>query len=124
MVDEVVEAEAKPIAGSVGVAAEDVAKGFKIFRLPVRDKSHHFVLVAKFRKAKILGNRAVVEPQRVRERDSIVNLHAIARTSAPHGAREIPQAVRRQQGRALEWRNEESARQMRLMVFDAMECCG
>src|SRR5690348_15610057 len=50
-----------------------------------------------------------------------IDFHPIAHSDAPHGAGKITQAICGKQGGAFEWRAVEAARQMRLMMLDAMK---
>ena len=50
-----------------------------------------------------------------------MHLEAIALARSPHGAGEISQAIGRKHGGAFKRRNEKSARQVSLVVLDAME---
>src|SRR5713226_5891968 len=59
----------------------------------------------------------------MRKSDRAVNAHAVAGAGAPHGAREVAESVGGKQRSAVEGRNEESTREMRLVVFDAMKFC-
>src|SRR3954469_9683889 len=124
MMNEVVKTQAKAVAVSIGVEAHNVAKNIELFRLTVSSQSHHLVFVAKLRKAEILRHRAVVQPQRMWERDGIVDLHVISARGSPHGAGKISKPIRGQQRAFFERRNKISAREMCLMVLHSMECCG
>ena len=83
MVNEVLETQTKSVASPIRIEAHDVAKGIEVFRLAVSGKPHDLVFVAKFREAKILGDPAVIEPERVGKRDRIGNLHPLP-APVPH----------------------------------------
>src|ERR1700730_14370785 len=57
----------------------------------------------------------------MRKRNRIRNLHAVSASASPHRARKIAKPVGGKQRRAFERRNKESARQMRLMMLDAVK---
>src|ERR1700730_3538450 len=57
----------------------------------------------------------------MRERDGAVNVHAVAAAAAPHGAGKIAQAIGGEKGSALEGGNKKTAREMGLMMLDAMK---
>ena len=75
-----------------------------------------------FGKPEVLGDRGVEDAHRVRELDPVLDLHLVAAAHAPHGADEVAEAVDREQRRLVEWRHEEAARHVRLMVLDAVHC--
>jgi len=87
----------------------------------VRGQAHDFILVAKFQETEILRHRAVKQSKRMRESYRPVDPHAAAGAGAPHGAREIAESVGGKQRGALERRDEKAAREMRLVMFDAVE---
>src|SRR6266853_2407685 len=55
------------------------------------------------------------------KRDRSGDVHVVSLPGSPHGAGEVAQAIRGEQSSMFERRNEKCARQMRLMMFDAME---
>src|SRR5216683_4312251 len=59
----------------------------------------------------------------MRKRHRAINVHAVASTGAPHRAGEITESISREQRGVFERRNEEAARQMRLVMFDAVKFC-
>ena len=103
------------------VGADDAAEFIEIGRLAICGQAHHFVFVAEFAESQILRHRRVVHPQRMREGDRAVNLHAIAVAGAPHGAGEIAQPVGGKQRGLLKGRNKKRAGQVRLVMLDAMK---
>src|SRR5208282_918530 len=109
---------------AIPVCADDVAKSLKLLRFAIGGKTHHFVLVTKFQETQILRDRAVEQPQGMRKRNRAFYLHAASGAASPHGAGEIAQSVRGKQRRPFERRNKKRAREMRLMVFDAMKLRG
>ncbi len=115
---EVLEAEAE---AEGAIAAKDAAKLGKMRRLAVRRQAHHFEFVAEFPEAEVLGDRAVVHAQGMRESHRAVHLHAITLAGGPHGTGEIAQTVSGEQCGLLERRDEERTRQERAVVLDAVE---
>ena len=103
------------------VGAHDAPEFIEISRLAISGQAHDFEFIAEFAESEILRNGGVVHPQRVREGDGAVDVHAIALARSPHGAGEIAQAVRGEQRRLFERRNKKRARQMRLVMLDAMK---
>ena len=99
MMREVIEAQPE----SVPIRTHDIAKRFELFRLAIRREAHHFVFIAELQKAQVLRDGAIEEAQRMRKRDHPVDLHPAAFAGAPHGAREIPKAIRGKQCRSFEW---------------------
>src|SRR5438034_8906886 len=63
----------------------------------------------------------VIQAERMGEGDCAINLHAVAHPEAPHGAGKVAKAIGREQERVFEGRNEKRARQMSLVVLDAMK---
>jgi len=118
---EVVEAELEAEIAAVVAEPEDVAKGFEVRGLAVGGEAHHFVFVAKFQEAEILGDRAVIEAERMGEGDRAVDAHAIAAARAPHGAGEIAEAIGGEQGGVFKRGNEEGAGEMGLMVLHSVK---
>ena len=59
----------------------------------------------------------------MRKSHGAVDSHVIARSGAPHGARKVAEPVGGEQERMLERRNEERARQMSLVVLNAVKLC-
>ena len=118
---EIIETKPKTKLAAVGVEPHDIAKGFRIFWFAVGAQAHDFVFIAKFQKAKILRDRAVIEAKRMRESDGAVDVHAIAAADSPHGTGEIAESVGRKQGGVFKRRNKITAGEMSLMVFDAMK---
>ena len=118
---EIVEVQAETELAIVGAEAHDIAKGVEILRLAVRSETHHFVFVAEFQEAEILGHGAVVEAEGVGKCDGAINVHAVAAAGAPHGTGEITEAVGGKQRGMLKRRNEVSAGEMGLVVLDAMK---
>src|SRR3977135_3182814 len=55
------------------------------------------------------------------ERDRSGNIHTVSLSGSPHGAGEIAEPIRGEQSSLFKGRYEKRARQMRLMMFDAME---
>src|SRR5256885_9343185 len=89
--------------GELVAVAQDVAEGFKLFRLAIRSQAHHFVFVTKLRKAQILRDCGVIQAERVRKWNCAVNLHAVADPQAPHGARKVTETISGEQESMLEW---------------------
>ncbi len=118
VVTEVIEAQGEARAA---VGPNDALKFVEEFRLSVRGEPHHFVFVAKFPKPEVLRERCVIHPQRMRESDRSVHVEPVAGARSPHGAGKISQAIGGKHGSVLEGRNEKSARQVSLVVLDAME---
>ena len=56
---EIIQAEAETRAA---IGQHDAAKFIEKFRLAVSGEAHHFIFVAKFPKAEILGERGVIHP--------------------------------------------------------------
>src|ERR1700737_5027188 len=121
MVGEVVEAETETVTTRIFVEADDVAKGFKLIGPAIGAEAHHFVFIAEFQEAEILGDGAVKKSQRMRERDGAVNVHAVAVSNAPHGAGKIPEAIGGEKSGGLKGRNKKTAGQMSLMMFVAVK---
>ena len=115
---EIFEAQAETDAS---VGAHDAAKLIQISRLAVSGQAHDLVFVAKLAKPEILRHGGVIHAQRVRKCDGARDIHAIALARSPHRAGEIAQPVGREQRGLFEGRNKKRARQMSLVVFDAME---
>src|SRR6266436_10319204 len=57
----------------------------------------------------------------MRKRYHAVNVHAAAGAGAPHRAREIAESVSGKQRGPFERRNEKAAREVRLVMLDAMK---
>src|SRR5277367_2893392 len=120
---EVVETQLKTNFAAVGVETHDIAERFHLRGLAIGGKSHDFEFVAKFQKAEVLGNRAVVEAEGMRKGDRTVDIHAIAAANAPHGTGKVSKAVGRENGGIFKRRDEVRAGEMGLMMFYAMEGC-
>src|ERR1700675_706103 len=63
VVDEVVEAETETVGAGVFVEAHDVAKGVKLIGPAISAETHHFIFIAEFQEAEILGDGAVKKSQ-------------------------------------------------------------
>src|SRR6266849_3951136 len=111
------QAQPKAELTAVRIETHDVSKGLEMRGLAVGSEAHHLVFVAKFQKAQILRDRAVIKPQRMRKRDRTFNFQLIAAARAPHRTRKIAQAVRGEQRSVVERRNKIAAGQMRLVML-------
>ena len=90
-------------------------------RVAVRRKPHHLSLVAVLRKAEPLRDRRVVDAERVWERHALEHLEVVVAADGEHRRREVAEAVHRQDRRLIERRDEEGARDVRLVVLDVVE---
>ena len=117
MVFEIFESQAE--ADPSGVA-DNAAELVHIGGLAVSGQAHDFVFVAEFAKSQILRHGRVIHAERMGKRNRPVDVHSIALAGAPHGAGEIAEPVRGQQRGLVERRNEKRARQVRLVVLDAV----
>src|SRR5271165_6500145 len=117
MVLEIVKAQAEADA-AVGV--NNFSEFVEVSRLAVRGEAHHFVFVAEFPEAEVLRNRGVIHAERMRKGNGPIDMHAIAAAGTPHGAGEISKAVSGKQRGFIEWRYEECAGEMRLVMLDAV----
>ena len=87
----------------------------------VGSEAHHFVLIAEFPEANVLGERGVIHAERMRESDFAERRHARTFAERPHGTGEIAEAVGGKDGGAFERRDEIGAGEMRSVMFDAVE---
>ena len=117
MVLEIFESQAEADAS---VGADNVAELVQVGRLAVSGQAHDFVFVAEFAKSQILRHGRVIHAERMGKRNRPVDVHAIAPAGSPHGAGEIAEAVRGKQRGLFERRNEKRARQVRLVMLDAV----
>src|SRR5580700_6233934 len=128
MVREIFEGQREAVAARARVEGDNIAHGLELLRRAVRGETHNFVLVAEFQETKILRDGTVKKSERMRKYHGAIDLHAIARARAPHGAGEIAEAIRGKQRGIFKGRDEKAAGEVRLMVLDAMkfggEFCG
>ena len=114
---EVVQVELKAVSRRLDQLAEEVGK----FRLAIRGKAHHLVLVAIVGKAQVHGDGGVEEPKRVRVVHPVENIPTCAAAVGCHRADEIAHAVDRENGGLLEGRDEKTSGDVRLVVLDAVK---
>src|SRR5579864_439094 len=101
--------------------ANDVAKFVEKRRRAISGEAHYFVFITKLPEAQILRHRRVEHPERMRKCDGAIDANLRTFADSPHGAGEITQTVRREDGGTLKRGDEKRAGQMRLMVFNAMK---
>ncbi len=118
MVFKVVKTQAE---ANASVGAHNFPKLFKVDRLAVRGQAHDFVFITKFAKSQVLRHGRVIHSERMGKRNRPVDVHAIALPGSPHRAGKIAETIRGQQCGLVERRHEKRARQVRLMMFDAVE---
>src|SRR5947207_13488908 len=109
--------QAETVAIGAAIKTHHVAKIAELFRVAISGEPHDFVLVAKFQEAEILRHRGVKQPQRMRKSYRPVDPHAVVGAGAPHGARDIAEAVGGKQRGPFKGCSEEPARDMHRVVF-------
>ena len=92
-----------------------------VVRHAVGREAHDLELVAVLHEPEVLRHRQVHNPQRVRKERAIDDLDLGAPADRPRRADEVAEAVDRADGRVLERRDEERAREMRRMVLDPVD---
>src|ERR1700722_3502074 len=75
------------------VGMDDEQKLLQKFRLAVSRQAHHFVFVAEFPEADVLGQRGVIHSQRMREPNFAEWMHFRPFAKRPHATCEISQTV-------------------------------
>ena len=75
------------------------------------------------RKAEILGERLVENPEGVREMHASLDFYVCAASYAPGGACEIAETIDGDDDSVGEWRHMEGRGEMREMMLDLVECC-
>src|SRR5712675_478551 len=103
------------------ICANDAAKLIQVGRFAIGGEAHDFEFIAKLAEAKILRNGGVIHAQGMGKGDRSGDVHAIRASRAPHRAGKIAQSIRGEESSVFEGRNEKRARQMRLVMLDAME---
>src|SRR5258708_3078596 len=119
----VIEPELEAVVVGPAIESHDIAKSVELLGMTVCGEPHYFVFVAEFHESEILRHRTVKQPQRLRKSYHAVNAQAAAAAGSPHRAREIAEPVGGKQRGAFERRNEKAAREMRLVMLDAMKFC-
>src|SRR4029077_13022936 len=117
MVFEIVETQSE---ADSAVCAYNLAELVQISGLAVGSQPHDLVFITKFAKSQVLRHSGVIHAKRVRKCDGPVDVHAVPGPGSPHGAGKIAKPVRGQERSLVKWRNEKRARQMRLVMLDAM----
>src|SRR5262249_7937085 len=107
-------------ASAVG-RPDDLPQLVHVGRLAVGREPHHLPLLAVLVEAEELRDGRVEEARRVRELDAIEDLEVEAPAYWGHRRDEVAEAVDREAGRLLEGRDEERARDVRLVVLDVVE---
>ena len=115
------EFEAEAEAAALVLVLQDGAEGVEIGRLAVSRQAHHFVFIAVLQEAEILGDRRVVQSERMRKSNCPKDVQAVSPARCPHGAGEVAQAVGGEHRGAIKRRNEKCAGQMCTVVLDAMK---
>ena len=87
----------------------------------VRGEAHHLALVAVLREAQPLRDGRVEDAERVREEHAVEHVEVVAVAEREHRRGEVAEAVHRQDRGLLERRDEERARDVRLVVLDVVE---
>ncbi len=117
VVDEEVEVELEDVA----LRTHDPPHLVEKARRAVRREAHHLALVAVLREAEPLGDRGVEDPERVREQDALEHAERGSAALREHRRGEVAEAVDGQDRGVLERRDEERARDVRLVVLDVVE---
>ena len=120
VVQEVVEAELEHRP----VELHELAHLVEVARLAVGREAHHLALVAVVREAEPLRDRGVEDPERVRVEDALEHLELVAVALGEHRRGEVAEAVDGEDRGVLERRDEERARDVRLVVLDVVEAGG
>ena len=89
-------------------------------RLSIRRQPHDLALIAIVREAQELRGRRIHNAKRVWIFNLPQNLDRVPFSDAPHRRDKIAKAIKRQECRAIERRNEEAASQVCAMMFYVM----
>jgi hypothetical protein len=120
VVPEVVEVE---LEASAVRRTDHLAQLLDVFGFAVGGEPHHLPFLAVAGKPEELRDRRVEQAGGVGKFNPIDDLELAVAPHAPHRRHEVAEPVDRQAGRLLERRDEERARDVRLVMLDAVELC-
>jgi hypothetical protein len=101
--------------------AHDLAHGVEELWFAVGRQAHHLVFIAEVRKAKVLCERRIEDPERMRKVDASIDPDPVAASHPPGRAGKIAKAIHRQHHRFLEGRHQIGRGQMGQMMFHVMD---